>query len=297
MWVAIFIERNTKLINMTNSTNFPEQSQSQPGDEYKMSPEPKVIRDNYKGSEKLKGKVALITGGDSGIGRSVAVHFAREGADVAIVYKEEDEDALETMKMVELEGQKCIIISGDLKDSDFCKSSLSECISQLGKLDILVNNAAVQFPEEEVNNISEEHLFETFETNIYPYFYMVKAALKELKEGGIIINTTSVTAYRGSEHLLDYSSSKGAIVSFTRSLSKMLVERNIRVNGVAPGPIWTPLIPSTFDEVKDFGKDTPMGRAGQPYEVAPSYVFLASEDSSYITGQIIHVNGGEIIGG
>ncbi|WP_034886877.1 SDR family oxidoreductase [Gillisia sp. Hel_I_29] len=282
---------------MSKQNKFPEQSQSQPGDQYKMSPEPQIIRDNYRGSQKLKGKVALITGGDSGIGRSVAVHFAREGADVAIVYKEEDEDALETMKMVELEDQKCIIISGDLKDAEFCKSVIKDCISQLGKLDILVNNAAVQFPEEQVGDITEEHLFETFETNIYPYFYMVKAALEELKAGGTIINTTSVTAYRGSEHLLDYSSSKGAIVSFTRSLSKMLVEKEIRVNGVAPGPIWTPLIPSTFDEVKNFGNDTPMGRAGQPSEVAPSYVFLASEDSSYITGQIIHVNGGEIIGG
>jgi len=282
---------------MSKQNKFPEQSQSQPVDQYKMSPEPQIIRDNYRGSQKLEGKVALITGGDSGIGRSVAVHFAREGADVAIVYKEEDEDALETMKMVEMEDQKCMIISGDLKDAEFCKSVIKDCISQLGKLDILVNNAAVQFPEEQVGDITEEHLFETFETNIYPYFYMVKAALEELKAGGTIINTTSVTAYRGSEHLLDYSSSKGAIVSFTRSLSKMLVGRKIRVNGVAPGPIWTPLIPSTFDEVKDFGNDTPMGRAGQPSEVAPSYVFLASEDSSYITGQIIHVNGGEIIGG
>ncbi len=282
---------------MTESENFPEQSQTQPGDQYKMSPEPKIIRDTYKGSDKLKGKVAFITGGDSGIGRSVAVHFAREGADIAIVYKEEDEDAMETMKMVQNEGRKCIILQGDLKDSDFCRATISECVEELGKLDILVNNAAVQFPEEKVKDISFEHVFETFETNIYPYFYLINAALKVLKPGGIIINTASVTAYRGSEHLLDYSSSKGAIVSFTRSLSKMLVDRNIRVNGVAPGPIWTPLIPSTFKDIKDFGKDTPMGRAGQPSEVAPSYVFLASEDSSYITGQIIHVNGGEIIGG
>jgi len=282
---------------MTKTKNFPEQSQSPPGDQYKMSPEPEIIRGNYKGSDKLKGKVALITGGDSGIGRSVAVHFAREGADIAIVYKEEDEDALETMKMVQDEGKRCIILAGDLKDSNFCKSSIKNCVDQLGKLDILVNNAAVQFPEKKIKNVNFEHMFETFETNVYPYFYLVKEALDQLKKVATIINTTSVTAYRGSEHLLDYSSSKGAIVSFTRSLSIMLIDKKIRVNGVAPGPIWTPLIPSTFNSVKNFGKDTPMGRAGQPSEVAPSYVFLASEDSSYITGQIIHVNGGEIIGG
>lgn len=282
---------------MQKPTEFKNQEQSQPGDEYKMDPVPETIRENYQGSEKLKDKVAFITGGDSGIGRSAAVHFAREGADVAIVYLEEDEDALETKRMIEKEGRNCLIIQGDLKKIQFCKEAIDKCISEFGKLNILVNNAAVQFPKEKVEDITYEDLHETFDTNIFPYFYMVKEALKHLGEHDVIINTTSVTAYRGSEHLLDYSSTKGAIVSFTRSLSKMLADKKIRVNGIAPGPIWTPLIPSTFDDVKEFGQDTPLGRAGQPSEVGPAYVFLASEDSSYITGQVIHINGGEIIGG
>tara|TARA_B100002049_G_C16041042_1_gene358947 strand:- start:157 stop:1005 length:849 start_codon:yes stop_codon:yes gene_type:complete len=282
---------------MTKPKKFPDQDQEQPGKQSKMHPEPQIIRDNYKGSGKLKGKNVLITGGDSGIGRSVAVHFAREGANIAIIYLNEDEDALKTKKMVEKEGRKCYIIEGDLKDEKFCRKALDEAINAIGHLNILVNNAAVQFPKDKVENISIEQLQTTFETNIYPYFYIVKEAVQKLKEGDVIINTTSVTAYRGSEHLLDYSSTKGAIVSFTRSLSKMLAPKKIRVNGVAPGPIWTPLIPATFDDVTEFGQETPMGRAGQPSEVAPAYVFLASEDSSYITGQVIHVNGGEIIGG
>lgn len=282
---------------MSKPDNFPEQQQSQPGDEHKMRPEPEIIRDGYKGSEKLKDKVALITGGDSGIGRSVAVHFAREGAHVAIVYYNEDEDAEKTRSLVEKEGRKCLILEGDLKEEDFCREVVKRTLTEYGKLDILVNNAAMQFPEGEVEDVSSEQFRKTFRTNLYPYFYIVKAALPQLKDGGVIINTTSVTAYRGSEHLLDYSSTKGAIVSFTRSLSKMLVKRNIRVNGVAPGPIWTPLIPATFDDISDFGKDVPMERAGQPSEVGPAYVFLASKDSSYMTGQVIHINGGEIIGG
>lgn len=283
---------------MSKPEEFPRQKQSQPGKEYKMDPEPEIIRDSYRGSEKLKGQVALITGGDSGIGRSVAVHFAREGADVAIVYLKEDEDARETRDLVEKEGQKCLILEGDLKNEDFCKTLVQKCVSELGKLDILVNNAAVQFPTTDIEKISSKQLHETFETNIYPYFYVLKEALKFLKEGSKIINTTSVTSYRGSEHLLDYSSTKGAITSFTRSLSKMLVDKKIRVNAVAPGPIWTPLIPASFskEHVQEFGKKVPMGRAGQPSEVGPAYVFLAAEDSSYITGQVIHVNGGEIIG-
>lgn len=284
---------------MSKPEEFPKQGQSQPGEQHKMNPEPEVIRESYKGTGKLKGKTALITGGDSGIGRSVAVYFAREGANVAIVYLEEDKDALDTKKMVEKEGGKCFIIEGDLKDRKFCESVVESCISNLNGLNILVNNAAVQFPKEEVDEISYEQLHDTFNTNIFPYFYIVKEALKYLKDGDAIINTTSVTAYRGSEHLLDYSSTKGAIVSFTRSLAKMLASKNIRVNGVAPGPIWTPLIPATFGEekVKEFGQKTPMGRAGQPSEVGPAYVFLASEDSSYVTGQILHINGGDFIGG
>lgn len=281
---------------MSKVKNVPDQDQEQPGDEYKMHPEPEIIRDDYRGSDKLKGRTALITGGDSGIGRSAAVHFAREGADVAIVYLEEKEDALETKKLVEKEGRKCLIIAGDLKEEAFCREAVQKVISEFGKLDILVNNAAMQFPKGEVEEISSEQFKMTFSTNIYPYFYMVKAALEHLKEDSVIINTTSVTAYRGSSHLLDYSSTKGAIVSFTRSLSKMLVERKIRVNAVAPGPVWTPLIPSTFDDVSEFGKKVPMGRPGQPSEIGPAYVFLAGRDSSYITGQVIHINGGEIIG-
>lgn len=282
---------------MSKPEKFPEQNQQQPGDEYRMQPTPEIIRANYNGSGKLLNKVALITGGDSGIGRSVAVHFAREGANIAIVYLNENEDALETKKLVEKENRQCLILSGDLKKEEFCQEIIQKTISEFKKIDILVNNAAVQFPKEDIQEISFDQIQETFETNIYPYFYVGKEALKHMKEGSCIINTTSVTAYRGSEHLLDYSSTKGAIVTFTRSLSKMLAKKKIRVNGVAPGPIWTPLIPATFDDVSDFGQDTPMGRAGQPSEVAPAYVFLASEDSSYITGQVIHVNGGEIIGG
>jgi NAD(P)-dependent dehydrogenase (short-subunit alcohol dehydrogenase family) len=284
---------------MAESKAFPEQTQSQPGDQHKMNPEPEVIRQSYKGSDKLKGKKALITGGDSGIGRSAAVHFAREGADVAIVYYNEDKDAEETKQMIEKEGRKCILISGDLKDEDFCKEAVKKATEQLGGLNILVNNAAMQFPKTEFKDITGEQVRTTFETNIISFFYVTREALKHLAEGDAIINTTSVTAYRGSEHLIDYSSTKGAIVSFTRSTSAMLAEKGIRVNGVAPGPIWTPLIPATFDaeEVSKFGQDVPMKRAGQPSELGPAYVFLASEDASYITGQIIHVNGGEVVGG
>ncbi|WP_300434961.1 SDR family oxidoreductase [Christiangramia sp.] len=281
---------------MSKNKEFPPQDQEQPGDEFKMNPEPEIIRDNYKGSGKLEGKAVLITGGDSGIGRSVAVHFAREGADIGIVYLDEEEDAQKTKELVKKEGKECLLIHGDLKEEDFCKELVEIFIGHFEKLDILVNNAAMQFPKGEVEDISSSQFRKTFDTNLYPYFYIVKKALDHLKKGGVIINTTSVTAYRGSEHLLDYSSTKGAIVSFTRSLSKMLVDKNIRVNAVAPGPIWTPLIPSTFNDISDFGKKVPMGRAGQPSEVGPAYVFLASEDSSYITGQVIHVNGGEIIG-
>lgn len=280
---------------MAKPKHFPEQSQSQPGDEYKMRPEPEIIRKSYRGSEKLKGKIALITGGDSGIGRSIAVHFAKEGADVAVVYLEEDKDAKETRDMVEKEGRKCLLISGDIREEAFCKDLVETCVGHFGKLNILINNAAMQFPKDHLEEITADQLRKTFETNIFPDFFITKAALNHLKKGDVIINTASVTAYRGSPHLIDYSSTKGAIVSFTRSLAKNLAKKKIRVNGVAPGPIWTPLIPSTFDNVKDFGSDTPMGRAGQPSEVAPAYVFLACEDSSYMTGQIIHVNGGDFI--
>lgn len=282
---------------MNKPKEFPSQSQQQPGEEHKMKPVPEIIRENYKGSDKLKNKVALITGGDSGIGRSVAVHFAREGADVAIVYLNEITDAEETQRLIQKEGRKCLLIEGDVRQESFCKALVEECVSSLGGLNVLVCNAAAQFPKNSLSEINSDQLHKTFETNIYSFFYITRAALSHLKEGDAIINTASVTAYRGSEHLIDYSSTKGAIVSFTRSLSQNLAKKKIRVNGVAPGPIWTPLIPATFDEVSDFGQDTPLGRAGQPSEVAPAYVYLASEDSSYVTGQFIHVNGGELIGG
>jgi len=284
---------------MKKPTSFTNKTQSQPGDEYKMNPEPEVIRAGYKGSDKLKGKIALITGGDSGIGRSAAVHFAREGASVAIVYLEEHKDAEATKALVENEGQKCLLISGDLKDEDFCKDAVKQTVKELGGLNIVVNNAAVQFPQTEFKDITGSQVRETFETNILPFFYVTREALNHLQKGDSIINTTSVTAYRGSEHLIDYSSTKGAIVSFTRSTSAMLAEKGIRVNGVAPGPIWTPLIPASFrpQDVAKFGQDTPMKRPGQPSEVGPAYVFLASEDASYITGQVLHVNGGEMTGG
>lgn len=290
----------SKIKQMAKPTELPAQEQEiQPGAEHKMTPEPEIIRDSYKGSGKLEGKKALITGGDSGIGRSVAVHYAREGANVAIIYYNEHEDAEATKKMVEKEGRKCILISGDLKDEDFCKDTVSNIAKELGGLNIVVNNAAVQYPQAEFKDITGDQVRKTFETNILPFFYITREALKYLNDGDAIINTTSVTAYRGSEHLIDYSSTKGAIVTFTRSTSAMLAEKGIRVNGVAPGPIWTPLIPSTFtaDQVAEFGQDVPLKRPGQPSEVGPAYVFLASEDASYITGQIIHVNGGELVGG
>lgn len=277
----------------------PQQQAQRPGKESEMQPLPRSNDFTYKGSDKLLNKVALITGGDSGIGRSVALFYAREGADVAIVYLNEHDDAQETAKMVEQEGRRCILISGDIGDEQFCKQAVQKTSDELGRLDILVNNAAEQHPQDSIENISAEQLERTFRTNIFSMFFLVKAALPHLKPGSAIINTTSVTAYQGNQQLLDYSSTKGAIVAFTRSLSQALVEKKVRVNGVAPGPIWTPLIPSTFPEekVKTFGQQVPMKRAGQPEEVAPCYVFLASDDSSYMSGQILHPNGGEVVNG
>lgn len=277
---------------------FPPQEQAVPGHQQQMNPTPIIIRDSYKGADKLKGKVALITGGDSGIGQSVAVHFAREGADVAIIYLSEDEDANKTKKMIEAEGQRCLLLRGDVGDESFCQQSMRKVVEEFGKLNVLVNNAAEQHPANSVEEIDMNMMRKTFETNIFGMFYLVQAASPHLNEGDAIINTTSVTAVRGNPQLLDYSSTKGAILSFTRSLAQKLGEHKIRVNCVAPGPIWTPLIPSTFpaEKVETFGASTLLKRAGQPCELAPSYVLLASEDSSYITGQVIHVNGGEWIG-
>lgn len=283
----------------TQTQQPPQHQNQQPGIESEMTPRPKSDDSKYKGSGKLQGKVALITGGDSGIGRAVAIFYAKEGADVGIIYLNEHEDAKETKRLVEQEGRKCITIAGDIGDEKFCQQAVEQVVNQLGKLDILVNNAAEQHPQQSIEDITADQLERTFRTNIFSMFFLTKAALKHLKEGSAIINTTSVTAYQGNKQLLDYSSTKGAIVAFTRSLSQALVEKGIRVNGVAPGPIWTPLIPATFpeDKVASFGQQVPMQRAGQPEEIAPSYVFLASDDSSYFAGQILHPNGGEVVNG
>lgn len=278
--------------------DLPEQNQSQPGKESKMTPEPEIIRDDYEGSHKLKGKTALITGGDSGIGRSIAVHYAREGADVAIIYLEEDEDAQKTREMVEDEGAGCLIISGDIGNKDVCIRCIEKVIDRFGKLNILVNNAGEQHVREGIEALDLDKMEQTFQTNVFSMFYLTHNAVKYLNDGDSIINTTSVVAYQGRKYLIDYGATKGAIVGFTRSLNDDLAPKGIRVNAVAPGPIWTPLIPATFDKehVAEFGKSTNMGRPGQPSEVAPSYVFLASKDASYISGQVIHVNGGEPVG-
>lgn len=277
----------------------PQHQDRQPGLESQMRPPPVVADPTDRGSGKLHAKVALITGGDSGIGRAVALAFAREGADVGIVYLNEHNDAKETRRLVEAEGRRCLLVAGDIGAEGFCRDAVARVVGDLGRLDILVNNAAEQHPQESIEAITAAQLERTFRTNIFAMFYLTKAALKHLGPGSTIINTASVTAYRGSPQLLDYSATKGAIVAFTHSLAQALVERGIRVNGVAPGPIWTPLIPSTFpeDKVASFGADVPMKRPGQPEEVAPAYVFLASDDSSYIAGQILHVNGGEVVNG
>jgi NAD(P)-dependent dehydrogenase (short-subunit alcohol dehydrogenase family) len=275
----------------------PAQRQRQPGIESRMRPRPRHTDPAQRGCDRLKDKVALITGGDSGIGRAVAIAFAKEGADVAVAYLDEHEDAMETKRLVEEHGRRCITIAGDVGDEGFCELAIARTVNDLGSLDVLVNNAAEQHPQKSIDKISAEQLERTFRTNIFSYFFLTKAALPHLRRGSAIVNTTSVTAYRGSPALIDYSATKGAIVAFTRSLSQALVEKGIRVNAVAPGPIWTPLIPASFpdEKVETFGTDTPMGRAGQPEEVAPSYVFLASDDSSYMTGQVLHPNGGEIV--
>lgn len=280
----------------------PPQTQArQPGRQHRMRPDPVTIVPQLRGSQKLKDRVALITGGDSGIGRATAILFAREGARIAVIYKEEQRDAEETLSLVEAEGSECLLIRGDIGRAAFCKQAVAKVVKKFGRLDVLVNNAAEQHPQESIEDISEKQLEQTFRTNIYSIFFLTKAALPHLKKhkGSTVINTTSVTAYRGSPGLLDYSATKGAIVAFTRSLSGMLVKDGIRVNAVAPGPIWTPLIPSTFpaSKVEKFGSDTPLGRAGEPWECATCFLFLASIDSQYMTGQILHPNGGEIING
>ena len=276
------------------------QKQELPGSEENMKPRPKFDNPDRKGSEKLKGKIAFITGADSGIGRAVAVLFAKEGAAVVIVYLNEHEDANVTREAVEKYGGKCLLVPGDITDEKFCIQAVDQAVKEFGRIDILINNAGVQFEQKNLEDITTEQLLKTFQTNIFAMFWFTKAALPHMAKGSSIINSTSVTAYRGSATLIDYSSTKGAILAFTRSLATNLVEKGIRVNAVAPGPIWTPLIVASFDEekVSKHGSDVPMKHSGEPYEVAPSYLFLACEDdSSYITGQVIHPNGGEIING
>ncbi|MBF9223467.1 SDR family oxidoreductase [Hymenobacter ruricola] len=280
-------------------TTLPPQTQDQqPGLEAEMTPAPEYIRANYRGSGKLQDKVALITGGDSGIGRAVAVHFAREGADVAITYKpEEEEDAYATRQLVEAEGRRCLTLPGDLRDAHYCEQLVEQTVQELGKLNIVVSNAAEQFVSTDVAQLSNEQFEDTFQVNFFAMVRVVKAALPHLHAGDCIIATSSINAYRGNQQLVDYTSTKGAITAYIRSIAQQLAEKKIRANTVAPGPIWTPLIPASFppEKVASFGKDTTMKRPGQPSEVAPAFVFLASEDASYITGQAIHPNGGEVL--
>ena len=285
---------------MPKSPQQPAQHQARrPGVETEMTPRPKSDDPTHQGTGKLRGKVALITGGDSGIGRAVAISFAREGADIVILYLDEHQDAKDTTMLVEKEGRRCLAIAGDVGTKAFCDDSVKKTVDEYGRLDVLVNNAAEQHPQDSITKISPEQLERTFRTNIFSFFYMTQAALPHLKAGSAIINSASVTAYKGSDHLLDYSATKGAIISFTRSLSQALIEKGIRVNAVAPGPIWTPLIPSTFskEEVETFGSQVPMKRVGQPEEVAPCYLFLACDDASYMTGQVLHPNGGTVVNG
>lgn len=276
------------------------QHQRRPGQEYKMQPQPVVDYPQKPGTGKLKGKIAFITGGDSGIGKAVAILFAKEGADIAIAYLNEHKDAKDTRRIIEESYKgKCLLLPGDISKEKHCSDVVKKVIAEYGRIDILVNNAALHYENKELTDISTRELLKTFETNIFSIFWVTKAALPHLKEGACIINTSSVTAYRGSAALMDYSATKGAIVSFTRSLSANLLKKGIRVNGVAPGPIWTPLIPATMPAKKTakHGSDAPMQRAGEPVEVAPCYLFLACDDSSYMTGQFLHPNGGEIVNG
>jgi NAD(P)-dependent dehydrogenase (short-subunit alcohol dehydrogenase family) len=273
-----------------------QQQHRQPGRESEMTPQPDYMP-KFPGVGKLKDKVAIITGGDSGIGRATAVAMAREGAKVAIAYLEEHKDAEETVRLVEAEGGAAIKFAGDVGDEKFCRKVVEETVREFGRLDVLVNNAAEQHETEDLTEIEASQIERTFRTNVFSFFFMAKAALRHMKEGAAIVNTTSITAYKGHKTLLDYSATKGAIVAFTRSLSQALVEKGIRVNAVAPGPIWTPLIPASFEpeHVAKHGAGAPMRRAGQPNEVAPCMVFLASEDASYMTGQILHPNGGTVV--
>ncbi|WP_026039138.1 SDR family oxidoreductase [Sporolactobacillus vineae] len=289
---------NKKMTMKEQLLSFPAQHQNrQPGFEYEMNPQPLSENPEYKGSGKLTGKVAVISGGDSGIGRAAALAFAREGARVAIIYLNEDKDAEWTKQRIEALGSECLPIRADLRESEASETVAAQVIRHFGGVSILVNNCAVQFVRQSLTEISDDQLLNTFKTNIFSYFYLTRAILPHLTSGSSIINTASVTAYRGSKTLIDYSATKGAIVSLTRSLSQNLVPQGIRVNAVAPGPIWTPLIVASFkeDKVGTFGTDMPMKRPGQPFELAPAYVYLASDDSRYMTGQVLHIGGGEMV--
>jgi NAD(P)-dependent dehydrogenase (short-subunit alcohol dehydrogenase family) len=283
----------------TKQTLPPQHQDQQPGKEAPMRPQPAYNPEAYRAAGKLQDKVAIITGADSGIGRAVAVTFAREGAHIVLLYLNEHEDALTTQREIEGYGRRCVAFAGDVAKADFCQQVVSETLQTFGQLDVLVNNAGEQHPQKGLEDISEDQWERTFRTNIFGMFQLTKAALAHLGEGGAIINTSSITAYKGHPTLIDYASTKGAITSFTRSLAMNLASRGIRVNAVAPGPIWTPLIPSTFTEeqVKTFGAETPMGRPGQPEELAPAYVYLACNDSSYMSGQVLHINGGTVLNG
>lgn len=284
----------------SSAKEFPKQEQSLPGSQQEQHPSPKVLPKEYPNG-KLAGKVAIVTGADSGIGQAVAILFAKEGADVVVSYLCEDDDAKMTKRHVESYQQRCLLVASDLSEEANCQKLIDTAIAEFGKIDILVNNAGMQVEQESLTDISSAQFDKTIHTNFYPHFWLSKFALPHMPAGSSIINTTSITAYRGSDHLIDYAATKGAILSFTRALANNLMsqDKGIRVNGVAPGPIWTPLIVASFtpDEIEKFGQSTPMGRAGQPNEVAPAYLYLASDDASYVTGQVIHVNGGEIVGG
>ena len=284
----------------SSAKEFPKQEQSLPGSQQEQHPSPEVLPKEYPNG-KLAGKVAIITGADSGIGQAVAILFAKEGADVVVSYLCEDDDANMTKKHVESYQQRCLLVASDLSEEANCQKLIDTAIAEFGKIDILVNNAGMQVEQETLTDISSAQFDKTIHTNFYPHFWLSKFALPHMPAGSSIINTTSITAYRGSDHLIDYAATKGAILSFPRALANNLMsqDKGIRVNGVAPGPIWTPLIVASFtpDEIEKFGQSTPMGRAGQPNEVAPAYLYLASDDASYVTGQVIHVNGGEIVGG
>ncbi len=284
---------------MSETTRKPQAQDRQPGREQEMEPKPQAEMRNYRGAGKLDGKIALISGGDSGIGRAVAIGFAKEGADVAITYLDEHEDAQETVRLIEAEGRRATAVPGDIGNSDFSRELVRQVVAAFGRIDILVNNAAEQHQVEQLEKLSDEQLERTFRTNIFGQFFLTRAALPEMPEGSAIINTTSVTAYQGNPTLVDYASTKGAIVGFTRSLSKQLEKRKIRVNAVAPGPIWTPLIPASYpaEKTAKHGQQAPMGRAGEPDEVAPAYIFLASGDASYFSGQVLHPNGGTVVNG